>query len=192
MGKTTRWEKRIKEHLAGTQKRKSKIDRYLAKYGPDRFEFSIIDTAISKDELNAKEKHYIVKLNTLHPNGYNLTEGGDGGLPHPEVKQKISNALKNRQFSTEHKIKLRNSKLGDKNPNFGKSTIVENFGTVRKGTQHPNYGRRLSQCKRGHFLTSNNTLIVSTSGERRCKECHRARSRKSARTARQKARRSNQ
>lgn len=55
--------------------------------------WSILDQVNSKEEAILLEKRYIKDLNTLFPNGLNLTKGGDGfwGTRHTkESKQKIS------------------------------------------------------------------------------------------------------
>lgn len=57
--------------------------RAIQKYGEDSFS---VETLVSiqaesknilKKKLNDSEKHYIKTLNTIRPNGYNLTKGGD-------------------------------------------------------------------------------------------------------------------
>ncbi len=54
---------------------------YLAfeKFGWENFSWSVIDECGTKEELDRLEKLYIENLNTKSPNGYNLTDGGDGG-----------------------------------------------------------------------------------------------------------------
>ncbi|MHA1193605.1 MAG: hypothetical protein ACTSP9_15180 [Promethearchaeota archaeon] len=44
----------------------------IEKYGLEKFEFEILDTATSKEELDKKQKEYIKKFNSLEPNGYNV------------------------------------------------------------------------------------------------------------------------
>ena len=51
------------------------------------------------EELNEKEKYYIQQYNSLKPNGYNISLGGDGGPTHfqkhtPEAKEKMSKKKK--------------------------------------------------------------------------------------------------
>lgn len=53
------------------------FQRAIQKYGPDNFEIRVIDTATSKAELDEKEIHWIKKLNTMYPYGYNLKPGGN-------------------------------------------------------------------------------------------------------------------
>ena len=76
------------------------IGRAFQKYGFDNFAVAIIDYAYSKQELDEKEKFWIRVYNSKVPNGYNLTDGGEGreGYKLPEeVKQKISAAQKGRK-----------------------------------------------------------------------------------------------
>jgi group I intron endonuclease len=52
----------------------------LKKYGIKSFELSIIDFADSIQELNQKEVYWIKFYNSKIPNGYNLTDGGNGPI----------------------------------------------------------------------------------------------------------------
>ena len=44
------------------------------KFGLENFDFEIVDSASTQEELNKKQKEYIKKNNSLEPNGYNLPE----------------------------------------------------------------------------------------------------------------------
>lgn len=44
----------------------------IRKYGKDNFDYEQIDTASTVEELTEREDYWIVKLNTLFPNGYNM------------------------------------------------------------------------------------------------------------------------
>ncbi len=50
------------------------LRRDIEKYGLESFEFEVLDTASSQEELNRKQRDYIKKFNSLEPQGYNLTE----------------------------------------------------------------------------------------------------------------------
>jgi group I intron endonuclease len=65
-------------HLKMIEVGKSKFYKALKSYGVDNFDWVVIDTAITKDELNKKEIHYIREYNSIE-NGYNMVEGGAGG-----------------------------------------------------------------------------------------------------------------
>lgn len=70
----------------------------IKKYGWDNFEHTVIEK-IEKDDkdelikiLNEKEKEYIIKFNTLVPNGYNIDFGGG--------QEKVTEAKKRQISST--------------------------------------------------------------------------------------------
>lgn len=51
----------------------------IRKYGKEYFCKEIIEYNIeNKELLNLREQYWIKELNTKYPNGYNLTDGGDG------------------------------------------------------------------------------------------------------------------
>lgn len=82
IGKTIRTvDVRLAEHKRDCQKYSGKnIPLYNAvqKYGWDSFTVGIVEENISNSLINEKEKYYISLYDTYH-NGYNATEGGDGG-----------------------------------------------------------------------------------------------------------------
>jgi group I intron endonuclease len=60
------------------------------KYGWDNFEFSVIDSAQTMEELNSKEIKYIIKYDTTNKNlGYNIESGGNNAIPNIETRQKM-------------------------------------------------------------------------------------------------------
>jgi group I intron endonuclease len=62
----------------------------LMKYGKQNFSIKTLRWCNSRKELNRMEKFYISKLNTKAPEGYNITDGGDGtqGVPYTAVQLK--------------------------------------------------------------------------------------------------------
>lgn len=84
--------RRISEHVA---ENKSYIQKALNKYGIQSFVISVIDHAETREVLCEKEKYWIAFYDCKVPNGYNLTDGGDGLInPTSEVRRAISNTLK--------------------------------------------------------------------------------------------------
>lgn len=84
----------------------TKFYRAVRKYGAENFHIEELDIAKNQTELDEKELYWINKLDTVN-NGYNSKAvkgkcGGDTLSNHPN-KEKISE-------------KIRQSKLGDKNP----------------------------------------------------------------------------
>lgn len=68
---------RIREHKKNPN---SLIGRALRKYGYENFSTEIVDAALTIEELRNKEVKWIVKLNCVHPNGFNFNENPGGGL----------------------------------------------------------------------------------------------------------------
>ncbi len=55
-------------------------------------------------------------FSSLSPEGYNLTTGGESGIPIQEVRDKISETLTGHEVSEETRDKIRDSLIGRKNP----------------------------------------------------------------------------
>lgn len=81
VGKTIRRvQTRYWEHTHRDINKKDLLHQALCKYGIENFTIEILEKNIfTLEELNLKECIWIKQKNTLAPNGYNLTEGGDGG-----------------------------------------------------------------------------------------------------------------
>jgi hypothetical protein len=75
------------------------VGRSIKKYGKDNFKIEVIDvSATNKDDLDLLEIRYIKELNSLHPNGYNLSLGG-GKLDFSTIK-KIKQVKKDKKSSS--------------------------------------------------------------------------------------------
>ena len=99
----------------------------VKKYGIDNFEFSVLIICFD-DERFKYEIEYIKKYNSVVPNGYNLTNGGEGGgfqgkTHTEEVKNGIKNKLKQKyidnpelkeQMSERNKIVMSNPEIREK------------------------------------------------------------------------------
>jgi len=111
----------------------SHLYRAIRKYGEDQFViFPLIEGIPTKEETDILEKACISQFNARDPKiGYNISIGGDEPFNHKGIKR-----------SEESKKKYRESKLGIKNPQFGKPSISGT--TFKSGSSHPNYGRRHS------------------------------------------------
>jgi group I intron endonuclease len=88
----------------------------IRKYGEENFTFSELgECPTTNDDLNLMERHFIKLHNSRCPNGYNMTDGGDGndgtlkpnlGLKMPEeTKAKIREKRKLQVFSEESRLK---------------------------------------------------------------------------------------
>lgn len=92
--------------------------RAIEKYGWDNFEHIIIENNITFKEAKILEQLYIKELDAKVPNGYNLTDGGEGTVGFKlseEAKKRIgikmSEIRKGCEFSEEHKKNLSKAKV---------------------------------------------------------------------------------
>ena len=148
IGKTINVERRKKEHL-----KDRRVDvpfhRAIDKYGIENFDFEVIfvaDSTLKNTELNyvlnEKESYYISYYNSNNKKfGYNLTSGGDGVAGYVYTEQARRN--------------LSLSKMGENNPNWGKSASVETrkkMSEVRKGHRPYNNKIILQYDLQGNFI----------------------------------------
>lgn len=111
IGITTRTlRERIGSHISSSRTSSSHnyyFSNAILKYGPDSFEWEIIDTGFSEDELNEKEIFYIdLYQSYLRENGYNLTYGGDGCRGNAETRARISASNLGKKRSDESKKRM--------------------------------------------------------------------------------------
>lgn len=123
---------RFEQHIKASRKPKCKyaIQRAIQKYGASNFSISILETCNSISTLRESEKRWIAMLNThiKNGNGYNMTSGGDGVLGYiftDDHRNKMRIAHTGKIFSESHKQNIRYSKLGTKNPMYGKHLSSE-------------------------------------------------------------------
>jgi group I intron endonuclease len=131
---------RFRDHISEANSNKPNQSRYLnsslLKHGSDNFMCEKLITC-KVDELDEYEVKYISELNTKFPNGYNLTDGGQGRgalkgekivlddtqLVKPEIKEKVP--LKKSDFT--------------------KKLISERLKESKGDTEHRNMMMKLSQ-----------------------------------------------
>ena len=157
-----------KEELDPNYHGSGTIIKNIYKKRPETLKEEYIKTCYSEEEMCSDEKYYIKFYNTLYPNGYNLTEGGDGCVACEETRKKISESNKGRtspnkgkpmseeqkkklseinkgkHHSEETKRKLSEVNIGEKNPFCGKHHSEESKNKMskpRKGKSTYNKGK---------------------------------------------------
>ena len=147
---TTSLRKRISVHKASIGNKETYFSHALKKY-KDNFKWKVIEKCNSKEELDEMEFHYIKQYNTLRPNGYNLTLGGEGNVgwnPSKETKRKLSQSNK----------KYWNKKDDNFRKEWGKR-----MSKMNSGENNPMYGsKRLDNIKRNCINTYD---IISPDGK---------------------------
>jgi len=87
---------RFRDHISEANSNKQNQSRYLnssiLKHGSENFVCEKI-LSCKIDELDAHEQQYISEYNTKFPNGYNLTDGGQGGGYRKGCKIVLDNTL---------------------------------------------------------------------------------------------------
>lgn len=112
IGQTTREIKiRFREHRSAD----SMIGKAIRKYGAKKFVAVMLEECETQEQLKECEIFWIKKLNCKAPNGYNLTDGGDGIInPSEEVRKKISESEKGKKVSIATRQKISSSHKGKK------------------------------------------------------------------------------
>ncbi len=72
--------------------RKSRFCSAIRKYGSENFEYHLLEEIFDLEMLNDKEKYYIRFYDTIKT-GYNMSEGGDGGLTKKVAKYDLAGNL---------------------------------------------------------------------------------------------------
>lgn len=119
-------------------------------YGENSFAFSVIENC-SIEVLNDREMFWIEKLQTLSPNGYNLTLGGDGnrGYRFSDSTKSLLSEIKKaspscywqgKHLSDEHKQKIRDAAL-----NMSEDTRQKIGEASRRVMSDPDIRQRMIQ-----------------------------------------------
>jgi len=153
-------EERFTQHI----KRGFILTEAIKKYGKEKFSIELIEEVESAERVYELEIFYIKKYNTKAPNGYNLTDGGDGIFgwqPSDEYRQECSERAKEL-----HK----NKKVGMYGKNHNEET-KRKMSEASKGNKNC-LGRILSEETKLKISASNKGKIVSESTKKKISENH--------------------
>ena len=191
IGKTVNPKKRIREHLNG--KSSSPVLRNaINKYGADAFCVEILEKDMPEAVLSKLEILHIRFFNCKAPNGYNITDGGEGasGLKLSlETRRRISEATQGRipwnkgktglyEPSLETRRKLSESHKGKPSPRKGRKHTLEsrrNMSEARKGkptwikgkTHSAETREKISQSQKGRVLSCEHRHKISEANKGR-------------------------
>ena len=157
----TNWKKYVGQHHYHLEKLDSNyhgsghIIRQIYKKRPQTLKEVYLKTCYTQEELDEWEQYYIKFYNTLYPNGYNLRDGGNGGLMSEEARRKSSDSHKGKPahnkgvpMSEETKKKISEANKGTPPPNKGKPMNEEQkkkLSEAHKGKPSPNKGKPMSE-----------------------------------------------
>ena len=100
IGRTTKTiEERFSEHCRvafnDNIKKKLKIQNSIKKYGKENFTLDLLEACETKELYDIREQYYIELYDARNPNiGYNIHEGGEGGITYIGKKQATEKQLK--------------------------------------------------------------------------------------------------
>ena len=86
------------------EKGRSYLHKAMALEGIENFSFKVIEE-VANEELNIREQYWIQYYNSLVPNGYNLTIGGEGtvGFKRPQSsEEKLKRQASNKAYYKNH------------------------------------------------------------------------------------------
>lgn len=156
IGKSVNLRKRIKDHINQLRIGKDActyLQNSWSIHGEENFSIYVIEEC-GVESISDMEIYYISYYNTKRPNGYNLTDGGDGTNGYNwtnEQRQSIvgsGNPFHNKKHTEETKKIMGDSQRGSKNHNFGKKfsdeirmKLIENHPDF-SGDNHPQFGTK--------------------------------------------------
>jgi len=169
VGKTSETMKKrrsVHEALAKRNQPKTAFHRALKKYGFESFSWYIVDEEDDEGILNYLERYAIAFLDSQAPNGYNITQGGDGAagfVRSAKDRQRKSEAAKRQWQSKEHRRKMsERAQRWWKNPKNAEKVrrIMEAASTARKGKpscmkgkKHSSESKRKMREARSKYIT---------------------------------------
>jgi hypothetical protein len=127
------------------------INFAIRKYGKENFKKEILQECNSIEELNEAEKHWIKELNSIRPNGYNITKGGDGGDTYSNRSEE-SKKLTSLKLS----IKLKEHKTSDETKRkIGLANKIKNTGHIHSKEHKVKIGLAHKGMKRSKITCEN-------------------------------------
>jgi group I intron endonuclease len=107
----TRW-RDYKNKLRKNRHYNVYLQRSWNKYGENNFKFEII-LECPKKQISYEEIRLIKEYKSMNKKyGYNLTEGGEGGIPSQEIRKKMSEAKMGTKLSEETKRRMSFAAIG--------------------------------------------------------------------------------
>lgn len=144
IGQTTRSIHRRKlEHISSAYRNgKYSFHKAILKYGETNFQWSVLDTAKSIEDLDEKEIYWINHFSTYGSGGYNMSVGGQSLKRNNDNADEVSRMLGGREFL-----------IFDLNGNFIKSRVSQT-----------DFAREI-----GAGVTSVNDLLIGTKDKKQVK-----------------------
>ncbi len=128
----------------GNKYQKSVFKNAIKKYGWDNFQHEVIFRSLSEEDAKYLERLFIKCFDTKIPNGYNMTDGGDGtvGLsPSEEVRTKMSVASKTKWEDPAFRAKM-TALRNDCNGAYQSEEFRNKISMLVSGEKNPNFNHK--------------------------------------------------
>lgn len=142
----SRWDLHLKDYV------NQYISRAIRKYGPDAFEWEILEE-IKIDKLLKREQHY---LDTLRPfarlrRGFNIREKADSNLGiklSEKTRKRMSKSSKGKPKSESHKAAMRKDWRGKRSPEYFEG-LSERVRGDKNPSKRPEVAKKISESHMG-------------------------------------------
>lgn len=114
---------------------------------------TILEDCYSLEQLNEREKFYIAVLKTIAPSGYNLTTGGNEGIPSIETREKQSKSARERFSNPQEREKISKKLTGRKDSNEVK--LRKSTAQKKRYKEHPELHKIQSEGGKKRFSNPN-------------------------------------
>lgn len=163
---------RWSRHCWRSEKNKNMaISQAILNYGRSSFKIEQIDEANSYLESNKKERELIAKYNSLAPNGYNLSVGGENKGMTEETRRKISEANKGKLISEETRKRLSDSHKGIRMKKETKEKLSKS-NSGKKPSKQTVRGAVEKLSKRYRFISPNGETVEIFNMNQFCRDNH--------------------
>jgi len=154
VGITSNMEQRYKQHKTA-RNRCPVFSNAIKKYGFETFDFIVLEENLTQEDAKLLEKKFIKEFNSIVPNGYNRTEGGDSSVKH--TKKTIEKIIeKNRIYRMNNPHPMKGKKHSEKSKQLIREASLKRTDRP-SGKDHWNYGKTVSDATR-EKLRINNSL----------------------------------
>lgn len=159
--------RRLLRHLWAAENPKTRnsqlITRAIHKYGKDAFEHEVVQWCDSQEQLDAAEVEWIEKMKSMHPNGYNLREGGHSGFHTPEVRERMSQVKSGKPLSKEHVENMAKALRGRKLPLETRIKMSESHKRIGSGSMRSLTFEKRSELQKKRFSDESQRQKMSDS-----------------------------
>ena len=137
----------------------------IKKHGKENFKKEIICECFSKEELNEKEKFWIKILKCKTPNGYNITDGGEGTLGRNHTEEE---KIKMKEFMNGNKYSLGSKRSEEFKNNIRKINKGNKYNLGKKQTEE--HKRKTGEKSKGRIksIEERESISIRMKGNKNC------------------------